>query len=191
MASDFIDKMKGFLFSPVETFQASRSEELGEAVRYYVILLAVYSILSGILIGIGLSALSSIPGIGGAVVPVGGLFLIIITFIAGLIGIFIAGIILHIFVYLVGGRNGLEQTLKAVMYASTPSLLLGWIPLIGIIAGIWAIVLEVLGIRELHNISTGRAVLAVLLPIVIIVFLVFLAVFLGFFLLGITPGGGF
>lgn len=191
MASDFIDKMKGFLFSPVETFQASRSEELGEAVRYYVILLAFYSLLSGILIGIGLSVLSSIPGMGGAVVPVGGLFMIIIIFIAGLIGIFITGIILHIFVYLVGGRNGLEQTLKAVMYASTPSLLLGWIPLIGIIAAIWVIVLEVLGIRELHDISTGRAVLAVLLPIVIVVLLVFLAVILGFFLLGTAPGGGF
>ena len=48
------------------------------------------------------------------------------------------GLWLHLWVFLVGGRNGVGQTIKAVMYGATPSCLLCWIPIVGIIAGIWA-----------------------------------------------------
>jgi len=52
-------------------------------------------------------------------------------------------------------------------YAGTPGQILGWIPLIGFIAGLWSLVLIVLGIRELQEISTGKAILAVAIAVII------------------------
>lgn len=140
-----------------------------------------YSVISGIIAMFGFNAFAAATSL-----PAMGIYSIVFFFIAGLIGIFISGIILHIFVYIVGGRRGLDQTLKTVLYASTPELLLGWIPIIGIFVGIWSLILEILGIRELHEISTGRAILAVLLPIVVIVILVVLAAV--FYLFGTANG---
>ena len=52
-------------------------------------------------------------------------------------------------------------------------MLIGWIPLIGIIlGGIWSLILSILGIRELHQISTGRAAGAVILAAIIIVIII-------------------
>jgi hypothetical protein len=170
MFSDIVEKVKGFLSDPVETFRHLRDDDLSTAIKYYIILLVFYSVISGIIAMFGFHAFSAATSL-----PAMGIYSIVFFFIAGLLGIFISGIILHIFVYIVGGRRGLDQTLKTVLYASTPGLLLGWIPIIGIFVGIWGLVLEILGIRELHEISTGRAILAVLLPVVVIVILVVLA----------------
>ena len=66
-----------------------------------------------------------------------------------------------------GGKNGLLQTIKAVIYGDTPSLILGWIPIINVIAMIWSLIVGVIGVRQLHGLSTGKAVLAVILAILI------------------------
>jgi len=168
----FGEKVKGFLVSPVSTFQEVKGEDLGSVVKYFIVLALVFSILCTIIFAaIGSMITSFMPtnmlpfGAAGGVV---GAVVLFITLIVGLIlGLFIGGAILHIFVYIVGGRKGYAQTVKAMGYGMTPTLLLGWIPVIGIIAGIWALIVEILGIRELHEISTGKAVLAVLLPAII------------------------
>ena len=168
----FGEKAKGFLVSPVSTFQEVKGEDLGSVVKYFIVLALVFSILCTIIFAaIGSMITSFMPtnmlpfGAAGGVV---GAVVLFITLIVGLIlGLFIGGAILHIFVYIVGGRKGYAQTVKAIAYGMTPTLLLGWIPVIGIIAGIWALIVEILGIRELHEISTGKAVLAVLLPAII------------------------
>ena len=101
------------------------------------------------------------------------------------------GAIQHVFVLIVGGEKGFDQTIKAVLYGSTPNLLIGWIPLIGgIIGGIWSLILYMIGIRESHKISNRRAILAVLLPIivsVVIVIAVILAFIFGMADLGVMP----
>jgi hypothetical protein len=94
--------------------------------------------------------------------------LLIFVIISGLIGILVGSGWMHIWVYICGGRKGVGQTIKAMAYGSTPSLVLGWIPFIGIIFSIWSIVVSIIGIRQLHEISTGRAVLAYLLGAIII-----------------------
>ena len=44
-------------------------------------------------------------------------------------------------------------------------MLLGWIPILGpIIAGIWSTVLAILGLREGHSTTTGKAAAVVLIP---------------------------
>ena len=75
------------------------------------------------------------------------------------------------FSYIVGGRKGIAQTIKTSIYASTPWLIIGWIPYIGDIAWLWGLVLMVIGIRQLQEITTGKAVLAIFLPIIILIVL--------------------
>jgi len=55
--------------------------------------------------------------------------------ILGIISVLISGLWTHIWVYVVGGRKGLEQTIKALMYISTPMYLVGWIPFVIFISG--------------------------------------------------------
>jgi hypothetical protein len=64
------------------------------------------------------------------------------------------------------------ETVKSIMYGSTPGLLLGWIPIVSFIGGIWAIVIDILGIKELQEMSTGRAVAAVVIAFVILIVIV-------------------
>ena len=67
------------------------------------------------------------------------------------------------------------KTIIALMYADTPYLLFGWIPLIGLITAIWSLVLSVLGIRQFQELTTGRAILAIFIPIIIIGIIVIVA----------------
>lgn len=66
------------------------------------------------------------------------------------------------------GKKKVGETFKAVAYGSTPILLLGWIPspFWGLVTGIWGLIIEIIGLRQLHGISTIRAVLASILSIV-------------------------
>jgi hypothetical protein len=79
---------------------------------------------------------------------------------------------MHAFVLLMGGEKGARQTIKTTMYASTPFLLLGWIPFVSIIAYIWSLVLLVIGLKENHEMELGKAVLVVLIPIVLVIILI-------------------
>lgn len=169
----FGEKVKGFLLSPVETFQKVKDEDLGPLLKYFVILVLIYSILMAIITVAMASAMLSmlpmkLPMVAGAAGGVAAAVTFITLLIALLIGLFIGAAIIHIFVYLLGGKKGYTQTVKAVGYGMTPSLLLGWIPFIGVIFAIWSLVVEILGVRELQEMPTGKAVLAVILPAIII-----------------------
>lgn len=75
-----------------------------------------------------------------------------------------AGIV-HLSLFLLGSaKEDFESTFRVVCYGSGPELL-DVIPLIGgWIALMWKTFLFIIGLREFHRISTGRAVLAIVLP---------------------------
>ncbi len=95
--------------------------------------------------------------------------LIFLMYFLTIINFFVNAVFIHIFVIIVEGKNGLFESLKAVCYSSSPALFLGWIPVVGIITGIWALIIQTAALRELHDISTGRAVLAMILPYIIFI----------------------
>ncbi len=169
------ERIKGFLFSPSTTFDASKEDTIGDALKYFVVILAIYAVISAFIAAVAFSLFAAMLGmLGVPMMPLGagagalaaiGVF--VGAIIGGIIGIFIGGLWLHLWVFLVGGRNGVGQTIKAVTYGMTPSLLLGWIPVVGIIAGIWALIVEIIGVRQLHELSTGKAVLAVIIAVII------------------------
>jgi hypothetical protein len=64
------------------------------------------------------------------------------------------------------------------MYGDTPYLLCGWVPFIGFFFILWSLALGILGICELQEISTLRAIVAVALAVMIpLVLLLILAAF--------------
>ena len=153
---DFITKVKEIMLRPGPMFQELDKKGMSEAFKYLLIIAVVGAI------GSAAVTMFTVPD---AIVFFGTLFG---SYVGILIGIVIGGLILHIFAYIVGARQGLEKTLTMVMYAATPSILLGWIPYVGILFGLWAIVLYILGLKAVQKLSTGRAVIAVLLPIIIL-----------------------
>jgi len=185
------ERITGFLFSPSETFDASKEDSLGDAFKYYVVILLVLAVLVAI---IGAVAFQLIWGMFAAFLPpdapslaeIGPLLavlpvlLFVLVLVGGIIGAFIDGLWIHLWVYIVGGRKGVGQTIKAVLYGATPYCLLGWIPIVNFIAEIWMIIVAILGVRQLHELSTGKAVLAVVIAIAIplIIYIAIIAAFM-------------
>lgn len=164
-----IERAKGIMVNPVEHFRQAAADPVSFVIIYYLVLLAVFAALFTL-------AFSS-SGLGRYVVYSTQFMVIIITMLVQMIvSLFIGTVWLHIWTYVAGGRQDIGTTLKVVAYAMTPMLLLGWFMPVGAIAGsVWYIVLQVLGIRELQQLTTGRAILAVSLSIVAMVVLVVVA----------------
>jgi hypothetical protein len=93
------------------------------------------------------------------------------------IAIFIGSAIVHLCLMIVGGNNnGYKTTFRAIAY-SYSGYLFGIIPFIGLmIGGIYTFILTIIGVKEGHEISTGKAILAVLLPAIVIFGLIFIAI---------------
>ena len=194
------ERIKGFLFSPSKTFDNSKEDTIGDAFKYYIIILVIGVVLSAIIAAVVLSLFAEMLGPFGKKVylPYGagmGILAAVSAFlidaiIGGIIGIFIGGLWLHIWVYLVGGREGVGQTIKALMYGMTPGYLLVWIPVIGILAPIWAYIVGIIGVRQLHELSTGKAVLAVIIAIAIplIIYVAILSAFIATMPGSVFPG---
>jgi hypothetical protein len=192
MTTSFVDKVKGFLMAPTKAFQDSRVDTLSEAFRYYFVLLVIFSILYAIVsAAVGMAAFTAMLGqlaasgamgetlagvlqnFSGFVVAVS-LFFVYLLFLLMLFGVFVEGFMYHVFVLLLGGEKGFIATLKTVMYASTPWLLLGWIPYVSAIGALWSLILLILGIKETQDMTLGSALLVILVPLVLVLILVLL-----------------
>jgi len=85
-----------------------------------------------------------------------------------IIGLFIWAAILHLLLVLVrGAKNGFEATFRVVSYINGASIFL-IMPLCGgILCAIWTLVLMVIGLRDAHGTSGGKAAFVVLFPLVL------------------------
>jgi len=168
---NFWGKTKGFLGAPSNTFDDVGPEALGSALKYFAIWAVIYAVLQTIIsytLGGGVfQMLWDLIGFGKAVLyPFPPVLVSLLTVFGAFASLFISGSWAHLFVRAFGGRKGYGNTIKAFAYGNTPVFLFGWIPFVGGLFWIWALVLNIIGIRQLHEISTGRAVGAVLLSIV-------------------------
>jgi hypothetical protein len=187
METGFIEKVRGFLVNPVRTFQESRGDDFATSFRYYIILVIIYSALSTIVAALIGSAgmVFGLPGTISAILPA---FLFIYYIVTSVVAWLVFGLWIHLWVSILKGRKGITRTINAVYYGNTPFLLLGWIPFVGYIGIIWSFLLWILGVRELQEISTGKAVAAVILPVAIIIIIAALiAAYFIATLIGITP----
>jgi hypothetical protein len=165
----FINAVRGVVTAPVGFFRGIRRE--GDFVNPLIFALICYevsAILSGLL---ALMGVFGGRGFGSFLVS------LIVAPIFAAIGLFIGAGILHLLVMLiVGSRNsGFEGTFRVGAYSSVTSLV-SWIPVIGWIASLYGIYLAIMGIREVHNTSTGKAALVVLIPAVVLFLLALLII---------------
>ena len=95
--------------------------------------------------------------------------------IGGAISVFVIAGIAHLLVMLIVGatNSGFGATFRVASYASVTSLV-SWIPIIGGLLGLYGIYLAVVGIREMHQTTTGKAVIVVLFPVILILVLALL-----------------
>ena len=185
MLDALVKTVMGFLMSPVEAFKQVGGKTLGAAYQYYAMLVLIFSILFGfvtlimgaVMLNTLVQQVSMIPLIGrlisvelakfGTFIATSQLFVVYLVFLALLFGVFFVGLFLHVFVVLMDGKKSVKETLKTTMFAATPALLLGWIPFIGILGGIWSFVLLILGFRDNNGLSLEKSVIAAILPVVL------------------------
>jgi hypothetical protein len=172
--SSFIETLQMVLTRPSEAFTAMRREGgLGEPLLYAIIGgsfgLVFYFVYQLAFQSLGMFATRPNPlahlvgaGIGGAIV-------IIFVPVLVVIGVFINAAILHVCLMIVGGaKQPFETTFRVICFASGSVFPLMVVPLCGgLVAGIWDLVLRCIGLARAHETDTGRAVLAVLLPVVV------------------------
>ena len=107
-----------------------------------------------------------------------------------LLGLGIGSLVLHFFALLLApDRRDLRATVRALSYGAGPAVF-AIVPVLGpLVALVWSLVLHVIGIREAHRTTTGRAAAIVLLPWALFLALVFLAVLALVALAGLTLFG--
>ena len=176
LVPSLIQTAREVLLNPVGFFRSiSRQGDFLSPLLFAIICAVISAILSGI-IGFLINVVSG-NGIGGAFGNLLGTIIIIPIVTA--IGLFVWAAIYHLLVLLIirPSHEGYESTFRVVAYASALQLVawLSAIPLLGIlvaiVVGIYSVVLSVIGIREMHATTTGRAVAVVLIPVVILVIL--------------------
>jgi len=86
-----------------------------------------------------------------------------------LITLYLGSAIIHLCLMVVGGnRRGFEATFRVIAYSSSTQIF-ALIPFVGgFIIPLYALVIEIIGLRESHGIGTGRAILAIFLPVIVI-----------------------
>jgi hypothetical protein len=94
---------------------------------------------------------------------------IIVAPIFGAIGLFIAAAIQQLLVRLVVGpaNSGFASTFRVASYTQVTGLV-NWIPVIGPLLSLYGLYLAIVGIREAHGTTTGKAALVILIPFAVV-----------------------
>jgi hypothetical protein len=169
----FIETLQLVLSKPTAAFTAMRGEGgLGEPLLYAIIggtFGAVFAVIYNfVLRSFALFGTREGP-FAHVFSGIGVIFLLILTPIFVAIGVFIGSAILHVCLMIVGGaRHSFETTFRTICFAGGSVNPLLVIPFCGgLIVLIWKIILYCIGLAHTHETETGRAVVAVLLPIIV------------------------
>jgi hypothetical protein len=101
------------------------------------------------------------------------LILTVFTPVFWIFWIFLSSAVIHLLLLIVrGGQNGFEGTLRVVSYSQAAQI---WslVPFIGgLIGWVWQLIVQLIGLRHIHETSYARIVIAFLIPVVLIFLLV-------------------
>lgn len=166
------ETVRDVLFQPVVTFRSMRREGgiggpllfvmiLGTIGGWFAVLWnAFFQSLGFLTEGVGDQQLLGLVGLIGFAI-----FMPVFV----LIGTFLSAAITHLCLFVVGGaKRDFETTFRVLCYATGSTDLFMIVPLCGgVIGGFWYLVVLILGLREAHEITTGRAAVAVFLPLIV------------------------
>lgn len=172
----FVAATKGVLLKPTGFFRSIRHQ--GDWINPILFALIWYMLAAivGALITLLFGSLSSLGSSGagdqaaGIAASLGGfIFAIIVAPIVAALILFVMAGLRHLLIMLiVGSQNaGFEATLRVQAYTFATRIV-WWIPVLGAIVGFfYGIYLSIVGIREVHATTTGKAAMVVLIPVAI------------------------
>ena len=181
----FIETLQMVLIRPAEAFTVMKREGgFGEPLIYAVVggsVGAIVSFLFSLLFhSFGMftdqrNPLGAMAGMG-----IGSIGFIVLIPLAIVIVLFIGAGIVHLCLMIVGGANQpFETTFRVLAFTQGSTGVLQVIPVCGgLIAAVWGIVVNCIGLARAHETDTGRAVLAIFLPLVVCCGLAFVILFM-------------
>lgn len=162
----------GLTFSdPTRLFSGMPAEGIGAPLLYGMIIgtiVILFSMIWNMMFG-GLAMLAEGAEAEEFVISTGlyAVILVLSPFFA-LLGLFVSTALYHVALLILGdGQRGFAVTFRAIAYGGTPTLL-GIVPLCGgLVGGIWALVLYVMGGKLGHGTEWWKAILAYFLPTIL------------------------
>lgn len=187
---DLFRTLREAMLEPGRFFASLRFEEpLARPVLFYLILMVASAFFTLLWEASGLYGFlrgsAGLAAAGGGTNP---LLVFLFSPFLGLLGLGFEVLVYHLLVVIfVRDRRGLAATARVLCYGASP-LVLNIVPFLGSLAGgVWSLVLVVIGLREAHRTTTGRAVVIVLIPVALLFLFVVTA---GIVALAVLKGGG-
>lgn len=172
IATALLQTIREVLFSPTEAFARMKAEGgWGEPLGFAVVVGSVsiwvwqaWSLLTR-------SLLVGVPGFETqdiAAANVQEVWMALIAPLQVVVYTFFFAALVHVLLQMLGStRYGYESTFRVICYSGAAGAF-NLIPVCGVIIGaVWSIVVQIIGIREAHQVPTGRAVAAVLIPVIL------------------------
>jgi hypothetical protein len=170
----FVETLVMVLTKPGEAFTVMKREGgLGEPLIYALIGGCLGGIVS-LLFSLGLQSVGFFADRHDTFAAIGGMgagsaaFIVLVPLFI-VIGLFIGSAIVHLCLMIVGGANqSFETTFRVIAFSQGSTGPLQMVPICGgLIAGVWALICNCIGLARAHETDTGRAVLAVFLPLIV------------------------
>ncbi len=181
--NSFVDVARRVVLQPVRFFAGlPRDRNFVSPLVFALICIEISAILGWLLVlGIGVGTSPGFnpnpqnAGLPSVVAPGSPVASILLAPIGGAVGILLVALIQQLLVRLIVGRtnSGFEATFRVASYTQVTSLV-NWIPIIGPLLALYGIYLSIVGIREMHETTTGKAALVVLIPFVVALLLALL-----------------
>ncbi len=193
----FLELVYGVLFEPRRTMKrVAEKPPLGLAVLI-VTVLSLFGTLTGLFIILRFFEQSLLGTVAGGFIPGGRGIVILIAVLGLLVGYarwFGYSAVMHLVADLLGGRGCARGVFAVAGLATLPSILKFPVQILaywygmeslaasaaaglaGLAAGIWSFIILVIGINQVHGLSTGRSVLVVIAPVLALIILVFLTI---------------
>ena len=185
-----IDRIRMVLVEPAKFFNYAKKEKGITRAFWYLASLSLFTSVAGLIVAyftsswvqLYISRLINIP------LPVfdSKIFLIIVAILSYIVGLglsFVGAGILHGWILLWGGKADYTKTYQLSVYSSTAYMVLGWLPVIGLLARIYDLYLLIIGTTKMHDLSLNRSIWMYLIPVVFFVIMCVIAVVMGFFAL--------
>lgn len=194
----FVETMRGVLLDPTALFRSMRrTGGLGRPLTFGIAGTLIGSLIGSLwqMMFMAGGGTFSDPSFGGEA-AVATLFssgcIIVVVPVVSVLAMFIAAGVYHLMLMLLGAaRQPFETTMRVVAYSMGSTSLLQILPVCGsLVAAVWALVAYIIGLAQAHEISTGKAAAAVLIPVAVccVIGILFYAAILAVFL-GAVAGG--
>jgi hypothetical protein len=169
----FIETLQMVLTRPSDAFTAMKREGgFGEPL-IYALIGGCIGVVFWFILALGLNSLGILGNRGDAMGSMMGMTVSWMVFVLRLIGVaiapFVFGGLVHLSLMLVGGaKQSFETTFRVIAFSQGSTMPLQLVPCCGgLVAFVWWLVANCVGIARAHEIDTGSATLAVILPLII------------------------